>query len=97
MIELLKLAGFCLVLWGAITWLGTALVALGIAVLSAGAALLALNSSNSHSAELQEMRERLTRLEQNLNSAYERNSESIDEIRDQNRRLSDRLESRTRT
>lgn len=89
---LFKFAFGCLILWGAVTWLGAGLAALGIATLAAWMAALGLDSSNNHTTELQRLRERLTTLEQNLNGAHERVSDDIDRMREQNRRLSERLD-----
>lgn len=89
---LLKFAFGCLILWGAVTWLGAGLSALGIATLAAWMASLGLNLSNNHTTELQRLRERITTLEQNLNGAHERVSDEIDQMREQNRRLSERLD-----
>ena len=89
---LLKFAFGCLILWGAVAWLGADLAALGIATLAAWMAALGLDSSNNHTTELQRLRERITTLEQNLNDAHERVSDDIDQMREQNRRLSERLD-----
>ena len=89
---LLKFTFGCLILWGAVTWLGAGLAALAIATLAAWMAALGLDSSNNHTTELQRLRERITTLEQNLNGAYERVSHDFDQMREQNRRLSERLD-----
>ena len=89
---LLKFAFGCLILWGAVTWLGAGLAALGIATLAAWMASLGLNSSNNHTTELQRLRERISTLEQNLNGAHERVTDEIDQMREQNRWLSERLD-----
>ena len=89
---LLKFAFGCLILWGAVTWLGAGLVALGIATLAAWMAAMGLDSSNRHATELQRLRERLTTLEENLNRAHARVSDDIDRMSEQNRRLSERVE-----
>ena len=92
MIGLLKFAFGCLILWGVVTWLGAGLAALFIAILAFWQASLSLGSSNEHGAELQQLRERLTTLEQNLNGARGRFLDEIDGMREQNRRLSNRLD-----
>ena len=89
---LLKFAFGGLILWGAVTWLGAGLAALGIAILATWTALLGLDSSNNHATELQRLRERFTTLEENLNGALERVSDDIERMREQNRRLSERLD-----
>ena len=90
--RLLKFSFFCLILWGAVTWLGASLVALGIAVLAAWMALLGLDSANMHATELQQLRERLATLVENLDRAHAQMSDDIDRMREQNRRLSERVE-----
>lgn len=89
---LLKVTFGGLLLWGAATWLGASLAALGIATLAALLAALGLESANRHATELQRLREKLTTLEENLNHAHERASDEIDRVTEQNRRLSERLE-----
>ena len=90
--KLLEFAFGCLILWVIVTWLGAGLPALGIAILAAWMAKIGLDSSNYHTTELQRLRERLATLEQNLNGAHERVSDDFDQIREQNRRLSERLD-----
>ena len=89
---ILKFSFGCLILWGAVTWLGIGLVALGTATMAALLAAMGLDSANRHATELQRLREKLTALEENLNRAHERVSDDIDRMREQNRRLSERLE-----
>ena len=92
MSRLLQFSFGGLILWGVVTWLGTGLVALGIAILAICLVSMGLDSTKNHAAELQRLRERLTTLEENLNSAYERASNDIDRVREQNRQLSEQLE-----
>lgn len=87
---LLKFAFVGLILWGALTWPGAGLAALAMVVLAL--LLASLNSSNNHTIELQQLRERIKTLEQNLNASHERVSDDIDRMREQNRRLSNRLD-----
>jgi hypothetical protein len=89
---LLKFAIGCLILWGAVTWLGAGLAALGVATLACWMAALGLSSSNNQATELQRLRERLTTLEENLNSAHTRVSDDLDRLKEKNYRLSERLE-----
>lgn len=90
-----KIVFGALILWGAVTWLGASLAALGIATLATLMAEIGLNSANRHTTELQRLREKVTTLEENLNRAYERTSDDIDRLREENRRLSERLDKMT--
>lgn len=89
---LLKFSFGCLILWGAVTWLGAGLAALCIAVLAAWMASLGLDLAKMHATELQQLRERLATLVENLDGAHARVSDDIDRMREQNRRLSERLD-----
>lgn len=86
---LLKFVFGGLILWGAVTWFGASPAALGIAILVAWLAALSLDK---HATELQRLRERLTALEENLNKTHAQFSDDIDRMKEQNRRLSERLD-----
>lgn len=85
----------CLVLWGGVEWLGVGPIALALALFASWATSLTLNSSNGHSKELQELRERLTRLEQGLEVQHGRIRDEVDDLREQSHRMSRRIEAVT--
>ena len=87
----LKITFGGLILWGAVTWLGAGLVALGIATLATLMASIVLDLTRFHTTELQRLREKITTLEESLDRAYERFSNDIDRLSEQNRRLSERF------
>jgi hypothetical protein len=90
--RLLRYAFTGLVIWGAIAWLGTSTVALGIAILAVLGAQICFESSNNHATQLQLLRERMVRLEEAANSSYERVRNELDRITEQNSRISERLD-----
>ena len=70
-----ELAFGCVLVWAAAYWMGTAVVALGLAVLALACVGLSLKISNQHTEEFKEMRAHLSNIERNLDRLHDRISD----------------------